>query len=51
MYIVYNMRLQRVLLYWQAGELDVLSAVIRWGEYHLVKRIEKRGEHHSTYAC
>lgn len=26
----------------QAGELDVLSAVIKWGEHHLVRRIEKR---------
>ncbi|WAR20178.1 BTBD7-like protein [Mya arenaria] len=26
----------------QAGELDVLGAVIRWGEHHLVRRIEKR---------
>lgn len=26
----------------QAGELDVLSAVIRWGEHELVKRLEER---------
>lgn len=26
----------------QAGELDVLTAVIKWGEHHLVRRIEKR---------
>ncbi|XP_060571333.1 BTB/POZ domain-containing protein 7-like [Ruditapes philippinarum] len=26
----------------QAGELDVLTAVMKWGEHHLVRRIEKR---------
>ncbi|XP_063430369.1 BTB/POZ domain-containing protein 7-like [Mytilus trossulus] len=26
----------------QAGELDILSAVLKWGEHHLVKKIEER---------
>ncbi|XP_061173068.1 BTB/POZ domain-containing protein 7-like [Saccostrea echinata] len=26
----------------QAGELDILSAIIKWGENHLVKRLEER---------
>ena len=27
----------------QAGELDILSAVIKWGEHQLIKRLEERG--------
>ncbi|KAL4237497.1 BTB/POZ domain-containing protein 7 [Mactra antiquata] len=26
----------------QAGELDILSATLKWGEHHLIRRIEKR---------
>lgn len=26
----------------QAGELDVLTSILKWGEHHLVRRIEKR---------
>lgn len=27
----------------QAGELEILSAIIKWGETQLVKRLEERG--------
>lgn len=29
----------------QAGELEILSAVLKWGEHQLVKRMEERGTH------
>ena len=32
-----------VLFIYQAGELDVLCAVLRWGEHQLIKRMEERG--------
>lgn len=28
----------------QAGESEVLTAVLKWGEHQLVRRIEERGE-------
>ena len=30
-------------LWWQAGELDILSAVLKWGEHQLIRRMEERG--------
>ena len=35
----------------QAGELDVLTAVLKWGEQQLVRRIEERGETRDISVC
>jgi hypothetical protein len=37
------MKVKCNFLFWQAGELDILTAVLKWGEHHLVKKIEERG--------
>lgn len=34
-----------IALSFKAGELDVLSTVIKWGEQQLIKRMEERGEY------
>lgn len=33
----------------QASELEVLHAVLKWGEHELVRRMEDRGEYRSCY--
>lgn len=35
----------------QASELEVLHAVLKWGEHELVRRMEDRGENILFYGC